>query len=75
MYDLCFSDGVLFTALEGGDHQTAAQLYMQAAELADREPDAAAFYATHAFVHALQAGDFTIEQQSGGLLRRMGRLR
>ncbi len=68
------SDAVLFRALENGDHKTAAQLYMQAAEQAG-DSDAAAFYATHAYVHALQAGDTAVEQRSGGLLRRMGRLR
>lgn len=67
-------DRKLFAALDDGDHQTVAELYLQAAEQAN-DRDAAAFYATHAYVHALQAGDTAIEQRSGGLLRRMGRLR
>lgn len=68
------SDQALLSALADGDHARAAQLYMQAAESCF-DDDASAFYATHAYVHALQAGQADIEERAGVLLRRLGRLR
>jgi hypothetical protein len=68
------SDQVLLAALAAGDHALAAQLYMRAAETS-ADDDSSAFYATHAYVHALQAGQAAIEERAGALLRRLGRLR
>ncbi len=68
------SDKALLAALAAGDHALAARLYMETAEASSGD-DASAFYATHAYVHALQAGQAAIEERAGALLRRLGRLR
>ncbi len=49
-------DLALLAAHEAGDTALLVKLYQQAAKQA-REPDAASFYLTHAYVFALEAGD------------------
>lgn len=48
-------DAALLAAHAAGDGLTMMQLYAQAAETAET-PDAAAFFLTHAYVFALEAG-------------------
>jgi hypothetical protein len=49
-------DSALLAAHAAGDGAALVRLYTQAADTAD-DPQAAAFYLTHAHVFALEAGD------------------
>ena len=61
-------------ALERGDEALAAALYFQRAQEMN-DPQARCFYATHAYVHALSAGDTNLIEAASNLLRQAGRLR
>ena len=49
-------DAALLAAHAAGDNRKLIELYKAAAEAADT-PEQAAFYLTHAYVFALEAGD------------------
>ena len=61
-------------ALQRGDHEPAAKLYFDRAASVE-SPEASCFYATHAYVHALCAGDTTLADKAQKLLREAGKLR
>ena len=61
-------------AIQAGDDTKAAKLYLARA-LEVNEDQARSFYATHAYVHALVAGDEDVAHQSSTLLRTAGRLK
>lgn len=76
MGEVATLDARLQEAARAGDTGALAQAYRHAAEIAaeDRNPDAAGFFLTHAYVWALVAGDEPGARTMEQALRRQGRL-